>query len=447
MVRNSSRLSALLGAVCCLLFGHARAAAPDLLEVYHAAQASDPTLRSAMATLDVARQKLPEARAALMPTVALTGNYNTTQASTQFTGDPLINRDANYRNWSLQLTQPLFRVGNVIGNHQAEFIVGSAEAQFEHARQDLIVRVAQAYFSVNEAQDAIAAADAQVNAMSEQLAQITQGMKTGTKAMTDVDDTTSRLASARAQRVSAQGDLDNALADLQKITGSLYGRLSPLRENIALARPQPADIVAWIDQSRSNHPVVRAQELGLEAARLDIQRAQAEHLPTVDLVVNSTHSNTNHSLTTPEDYGTHGVQHQVGVQINVPLFAGGSVVAKVAEAEGNRNKSESDLEAARRDAASDAQHAYAGVTNGLAQVDALTIAVQSGENAVKGNRAGFRFGVRANVDVLNAEQQLYAAQRDLSKARYDVLLQGLKLKAAAGILAEDDVERVSSLMH
>jgi len=400
-----------------------------------------------MATLDVARQKLPEARAALLPTVGLTGNYNSTQASTQFTGDPLIERSANYRNWTLQLTQPIFRLDNVIGNRQAEVIVAGAEAQFEQARQDLIVRVSQAYFAVNEAQDAIAAADAQVDAMAEQLAQVTQGMKVGTKAMTDVDDTTSRLASARAQRVSAQSDLDNARADLQKITGSLYARLAPLRDGVVLSRPQPADMLAWIDQSRSDQPVVRAQALALEAARLEVQRAQTGHLPTFDLVVNSSHNNTNHSLSTPEDYGTHAVQHEIGVQINVPLFAGGAVVAKVAEAQGNRDKAESDLESARREAASDAQHAYTGVTNGLAQVEALNVAVQSGANAVKGNKAGFRVGVRANVDVLNAEQQLYAAQRDLSKARYDVLLQSMKLKAAAGILGEDDVAFVNALMH
>ncbi len=425
----------------------ARAAAPDLLEVYRAAQAGDPTLRSALSTLEVARQKLPEARAALLPTVALSGNYSSTQASTQFTVAPLIQRDAGYRNWALQLTQPLFRVGNILGDRQASFIVASAEAQFDQARQDLIVRVVQAYFAVNEATDAIAAADAQVDAMTEQLAQVTQGMKLGTKAMTDVDDTSSRLASARAQRVSAQSDLDGAREDLQKITGSLYGTLAPLQPDLALSLPEPIDVLAWVTQARTNQPLVRARESALSAAQLDVQRAQSEHLPTIDLVASSSHSNTNHSLTTPEDYGTHGIQSQVGVQINVPLFAGGAVVAKVAEAQGNRDKAESDLEAARRDAASDARHAYIGVTNGLAQVSALMVAVQSGANAVKGNRAGFRVGVRANVDVLNAEQQLYAAQRDLSKARYNALLEGFKLKAAAGILTDEDVLRLNSMMH
>jgi outer membrane protein len=305
-------------------------------------------------------------------------------------------------------------------------------AAFDQAQQDLIVRVTQAYFSVNVAQDAIAAADAQLAALEQQLGQVTQGVKFGTKATTDVDDTNTRLASARAQRVASLGDLENARSDLQKIMGMRYASLAPLRTDSALQRPVPMDVQAWIDQSRDNNPTVRAGVASLEAARLEVQRAQSEHLPTFDLVASSTHSLQNHNLTTRDDYSTHGAQHQIGVQISVPLFAGGAVVSKIAEARGGLDKTDADLETARRSAASDAQRAFAGVLNGLAQVDALDVAVQSGTNAVKGNEAGFKVGVRTNVDVLNAQQQLFASRRDLSKARYELLLQGVKLKAAAG---------------
>jgi outer membrane protein len=423
------------------------AAAPDLLDVYRAAQSGDPTLRAAQATLDVARERLPQARAGLMPVVALNGNVNSTSAWTQFNAAPVIQRDANFRSWNLQLTQPLFRAANFIANHQAEFVVAGAEAQFEQARKDLIVRVVQAYFAVNVAQDAIAAADAQVAALERQLGQVTQGVKFGTKATTDVDDTNSRLFSARAQRVAAQGDLENARSDLQKITGELYGSLATLGAETPLPKPSPMDARAWIDQARDDNAAVRAGVAALEAARLEVQRTQAEHLPTFDLVASSNHNYQSHSLTTPDDYSTHAVQHQIGVQISVPLFAGGAIVSKVAEARGGRDKAEADLDAARRGAASDAQRAFASVLNGLAQVDALVVATRAGENAVKGNEAGFRVGVRTNVDVLNAEQQLYASRRDLSKARYEVLLQGVKLKAAAGMLDETDVQTLNALLH
>jgi len=444
--RRNGRLPWLASAVVANICNCALAAPPDLLDVYRAAQSGDPTLRAAQAALDVAREKLPQARAGLMPVVALNGNINSTSASTQFNQAPALQRDASIRSWTLQLTQPLFRAPNFIANHQAEFLVESAESGFEQARQDLIVRVAQAYFAINVAQDAIAAAEAQVAALERQLEQVTQGVKFGTKATTDVDDTSTRLASARAQRVAALGDLENARSDLQKITGELYGSLAPLQAT-SLPAPAPMDVHAWIDQSRDNHPAVRADVAALEAARLEVDRTQAEHLPTFDLVVSSGHNFQSHSLTTPDDYSTHGAQRQVGVQISVPLFAGGAVVSKVAEARGGRDKAEADLETARRSAASDAQRAFAGMLNGLAQVDALVVATRSGENAVKGNEAGFRVGVRTNVDVLNAEQQLFAARRDLSKARYDVLLQGVKLKAAAGLLGEPDVQALNALFH
>jgi outer membrane protein len=427
--------------------GPARAETPDLMTVYQAAQDNDPTYRAARFALDIARQKQPEAFAALLPVVALTGTANSTQAVTQYSGAAPIDRDADSRNWAIQLTQPVFRVGNFIANRQATFVVEGAEAQFAQAQQDLIVRVAGAYFAVNESQDAITAADAQIAAMTEQLAQVTEGMKHGTRSMTDIDDTRTRLGSAQAQRVAALNDLESARSDLEKITGSIYPTLAPLQPTAGLPPPNPMDARAWMDQARDNHPVVRAEQAALEVAKLDVDKAQAEHLPTIDLVVSSGHNYSSHNLTSPVDYSTRGVQHQFGFQVTVPLFAGGAVVVKVAQAEGNRNKTEADLESARRGAASDAQHAFAGVTNGLAQVEALTTAVESGRNALKGNEAGFRVGVRANVDVLNAQQQLYAAQRDLSKARYEVLLQGLKLKAATGILGDQDVIGVNALLH
>ena len=449
MIRIDGRRALVRGVVAFTLSicASAWAAPPDLLDVYHAAQASDPKLRAAQATLEIARQKLPEARAALMPVVALNGNMGSTQGATQFSGTPIIDRDANAHAWTLQLTHPLFHLDSLLANRQVDFVIAAAEAQYEQARQDLIVRVAQAYFAINEAHDAIAAADVQITALTEQLGQVTQGIKFGTKSRTDADDTSTRLGSARAQRVAAQNDLENAQSDLEQITGSLYAAIAPLAPSATLVRPEPMDVHAWVDQARNNQPQVRAEIAALEVARYDVQRAQSGHLPTVDFVVSSGHSFSSHSLTTPDDYSTHAIQHQASIQVTVPLFAGGAVVTKVAQARGNLDKTDAELDGARRNAASDAQRAFAGVTGALAQVDALDIAVKSGLDAVKGNEAGFRVGVRTNVDVLNAQQQLYVAQRDLSKARHEALLQGIKLKAAAGILGEDDLRTLNALFH
>jgi outer membrane protein len=427
------------------------ARATDLLQVYRLAQESDPTIASARYALDAARQKIPQARASLLPAASATGSDGNTRADTEFTDVTPVDRNMKAWSWNLQLTQPLIRIGNMYAYRESGYLVEQAEAQYAQAQQDLLLRVAQAYFGVLVAQDAIAAADAQVSALTEQLAQVTHGYQQGTHALTDIDDTKSRLGSARSQRVGAQNDLENARADLEKVTGKAFGQtedqLSVLQTALTPPPPNPADSRAWIDQARTAHPLVRAQRAALDAARQEIKKNRSEHLPTLDLVGNVGSNYASHSLTTPNDYSTRATQHEVGVQLTVPIYSGGAINSKVTEAIANMNKAEADMEAASRQAATDAQQAFAGVTNGLAQIEALNVAVESGQSAVKGNRVGYKLGIRINIDVLNSEQQLFTAQRDLSKARYDTLLQGFKLKAAAGALSEADLKAVNAMLR
>ncbi|WP_426107998.1 TolC family outer membrane protein [Massilia sp. TSP1-1-2] len=337
-------------------------------------------------------------------------------------------------------------MGALYAIRESEFIVEQAEAQYAQARQDLLLRVAQAYFGVIVAQDAIGAAQAQVSALNEQLAQVTRGFQHGTHAVTDVDDTKSRQGSARSQLVSAQNDLDSAQANLEKITGHAPTELAVLQSTM-MPPPPTADSRAWMAQARTNHPLVRAQRAALEAARQAIKKLRSDHLPTLDLVANTGNNFSSRSLATPNDYATRANQRQIGLQLTVPLYSGGAVDARVTEAIANMDKATADLELASRQSALDARLAYAGVVNGLAQIAALDVAVASGQSALKGNRAGYRLGIRINIDVLNAEQQVFAAQRDLSKARYETLLQGLKLKAAAGARDEYDLLKVNSMLR
>ena len=421
--------------------------AEDLLAVYRLAQDNDPTYASARYALDAAREKIPQARAGLLPVAAVTANEGNTRADTEFTDVPPVERNMKTWGWNLQLTQPLLRAENIYAYKESAYLVEQAEAQFAQARQDLLLRTAQAYFAVNVAQDAIGAADSQVAALEEQLAQVTRGVKLGTHSQTDIDDTRSRLGSARSQRVAAQNDLESAHAELEKIVGSRIEHLAALRPEFSPPQPSPADQRSWMEQARQANPAVVGQRAALEAARQDIKKNRAGHLPTLDLVANLGSNYSSHSLTTPDDFSTRATQHEVGVQLNVPLYAGGSVNSKVREATATMLKTQADLEAASRQAATDAQQAYAGVMNGLAQVDALNTAVESGQSAVKGNRVGYKLGIRINVDVLNAQQQLFSAERDLSKARYETLLQGLKLKASAGSLSDADLTAVNAMLR
>jgi len=423
------------------------ACATDMLEVYRLAQDSDPTIASARYSLDSVRQKIPQARAGLLPVLSVTGKDGATRADSEFTGITPVERNMKSWTWNLQLTQPLVRLGNVYAYRESQYVVEQAEAQYAQAQQDLLLRVAQAYFGVLVARDAIAAADAQVAALEEQLAQVTRGNTLGTHSMTDIDDTKSRLGSARSQRVAAQNDLESAKAELEKVAGKTFDQLAALQAAIIPPQPSPLNSRAWMDQARLNYPLVRVQRAALEAARQEIRKNRSDHLPTLDLVANYGGNYASSSLTTPNDFSTRIKQQETSVQLTVPLYAGGSVNSRVAEAIANMNKAEADLEAASRKASTDAQQAFAGVTNGLAQIDALNIAVESGLSAVKGNRVGYKLGIRINVDVLNAEQQLFTAQRDLSKARYDTLLQGFKLKAAAGTLDEKDLIAVNEMLR
>jgi len=422
------------------------AGAADLLDVYRLAQANDPTYESARYTLEALQQKLPQARAGLLPVLAANGNDGRTRADTTFSNTPILGRDVRTWNWTLQLTQPLLRVQNVFAYGEAQSLVEQATAQFAQAEQDLVLRVGQAYFDVVVAEDGIAVADAQVRAMGEQLAIAKRGFETGTTSITDVHEAKSRVDLARSQRVTALNELEVKRSELEKVVGLLPERLSVLRPSVVAPKPEPDDPQAWIAQAKENNPAVRAQRAALAAAESTVNKNRAEHLPTVDFTASYGGNYASGSLSTPLDYTTQAKSKAVGIQLNVPIFSGGATNAKVAEAIATRYKTQADLEVARRQAGSDARQAFAGIANGLAQIEALDSAVVSGQSAVKGNQVGYQLGIRINIDVLNAEQQLYTSQRDLTKARYDTLFQGLKLKAAAGVLSEADLVAINGLL-
>lgn len=346
----------------------------------------------------------------------------------------------------MQLTLPVIRLQNLFAYKESESLVAQATAQFAQAEQDLILRVAQAYFDVVVAEEGIAVTDAQLRAMREQWAIARRGFEAGTTSITDVDEAQSRVDLARSQRVTALNDLEIKRSDLEKVVGQVPMTLSVLRPSVVAPKPEPADPAAWIAQARENHPAVLAQQAALAAAESGVNKNRAEHLPTLDMTASYGGNYASGSLTTPIDYTTQAKSRVVGLQLNVPIFAGGATNAKVAEAIATRYKTRADLEGARRQAGSEARQAYAGIANGLAQIEALGSAVTSGQSAVKGNQIGYKLGIRINIDVLNAEQQLYTSQRDLIKARYDTLFQGLKLKAAAGVLSEEDLSVINRLL-
>jgi outer membrane protein len=417
--------------------------AENLLQVYQDALANDPVYASARAALTAGQEKYPQGRSGLLPLVAASGGYSKTNLDVL--NPALGSRDYFSNGYTVSLSQPLFRWANWEQYEEGKLSVAISEAQFAQAQQDLIVRVAQAYFDVLTSQDALASIKAQEVAITEQLASAKRNFEVGTATITDTHEAQARYDLAMAQALAAENDLQIKRTALQQIIGKPPVALASLRAGVQLNAPAPASIENWVDSAEQQNYGVISQRLSLEVASREIKRNRAGHAPTLDLVASRSHSTQSGSTLTAQ--GNTANATTVGIQWNMPLFAGFGVTSKVREAIALEDKTRNDLETARRTAAQGARQSYLGVNSGLAQVKALEAAEASSKLALESNKLGYQVGVRINIDVLNAQQQVYATQRDLAKARYDTIMNGLRLKSAAGTLKEEDVVQVNGLLN
>jgi outer membrane protein len=432
--------------------------ATDLIQVYQQALANDATYASARAAAEAGREKTPQGRAGLLPTIAASGStskddrtntpWNVGQPGKLADGTPIIIGEGgtNLRTdtWTVSLTQPLFRWDRWESYQQGKLQTAIAEAQFAQAQEDLITRVAQAYFDVLAAQDTLASTRAQKEAVTEQLASAKRNFEVGTQTITDTHEAQAAYDLVVSQELAAVNDLDNKRNALQAIIGNVPGELAPLKQGVTLTGPQPLAVDNWISSAENQNYLVQVQRFSLESAKHEIKRNRAGHLPTLDLIATSTHQKVDGQVNNLS--GTNK-NNAIGVQLNVPIFSGFAVNSRVREAIALEDKSRNDLEVARRNAALQARQAYLGVNSGLAQVKALEAAEVSSNSALESNKLGYQVGVRINIDVLNAQRQLYSTRTDLAKARYATIMNGLRLKSAAGTLREEDLVPVNNLLQ
>jgi outer membrane protein len=422
-------------------------AAADLLQTYREARVNDPVYASARAARDAGRESLPQGLAPLLPTISASAFTQMNNIDIDYRGAlPAATRDGNTNGYSLSLTQPLFNWQSIMLYREAGFKVAQAEAVFGQVEQDLIVRVAQAYFDVLASQDTLAFIQAQKTAISEQLAQAKRNFEVGTATITDTHEAQARFDLSASQEIAAQSDLEIKKSALQQIIGKFPDRLAPLKPTASLSPPKPNAMEPWVASAEGQNFAVRVQEAALEIATREIERSRAGHYPTLNLVGSYGHNSASISTTGTVNIGTDSTSSTIGLQLAIPLYAGGGVNSLVRQAIANQEKARQDLETARRSAAQAARQAYLGVNSGMAQVGALEQALISSQSALDSNKLGYEVGVRINIDVLNAQQQLFSTKRDLAKARYDTLLAGLKLKAASGTLTEEDLEAVNRLL-
>lgn len=421
----------------------------DLIQVYQQALANDATYASARAALAAGRERVTQGRAGLLPTVGLSGSY--TRSDNDFTpfnagqtGTIAGNGPALRTNeYGLSLTQPLFRWDRWQTYEQSKLAQAIAEAQFAQAQQDLITRVAQAYFDVLAAQDTLESTRAQKSAVTEQLASAKRNFEVGTQTITDTHEAQAAYDLVVAQEFAAVNDLENRRSALQAIIGTAPSELAPLQSGVSLAPPQPATVDPWVSAAETQNYGVTVQQLNLETAKREISRNRAGHLPTLDLVANAGRSDVSGRTASSGD----GRSNSIGVQWTVPIFNGFAVTSRVREAIALEDRAGSELEATRRNAALQARQAFLGVNSGLAQVKALEAAEVSSQSALESNKLGYQVGVRINIDVLNAQRQLYSTRTDLARARYNTILNGLRLKAASGSLREADLVPVNNLLQ
>ncbi|MDH3310210.1 MAG: TolC family outer membrane protein [Gammaproteobacteria bacterium] len=422
-------------------------AAEDLVAVYNLAHANDPKFRAAESNYLAGREKLPQARATLLPTINARAarDRNDTETATDafIPGRPSGRFEFSSADYSLNVSQPVYNGVVFAGLKQARAEVRRAEAEYAAAGQELVLRVAEAYFGVLAAQDNLEFTNAEQAAIHRQLQTADARLQVGLATITDVHDARARYEIAGAEVISAQNNLQDKREALREVTGRAFEVLARLGEFPPI-NPEPAQIRPWVEKALSENHALRARREGVESAREEVKRLQAGHYPTLDIVGSRSRSDSDGSIT---GTGIRSDNTVVGLELNVPIFQGGLVSARTQEAAHRFDAAQHELEAVRRATERTARAAYHGVESGAAKVTALTQAVVASESALSAKTEGFAAGIGTSLDVLDANRDLFRAKRDLASARYDYLLNGLRLKLAAGTLSETDLEQINGWLQ
>lgn len=419
-------------AVAVLLGLAAPAWSLDLMEAYRTALEQDATVRAARAAADSTRERLPQARSQLLPQVSLSigRNHNDLTSTQTSLGKPVNNADQYYSfNQTLQLRQALFRKPLWDSLEQARYLVQDADATLERELQNLGVRVAGAYLEALLAQDQLELVLTQQAFIETQLDAARKALAAGSGIRTDIDDAQAKLDMNRAQELEARQHVGYTRRQLEILINAPAGDLARLdADRLAQLQPESTSLEEWLAQAEANSPEIRALKARVEAARLEVAKSEGGHYPTLDAIAQVTRS-ASENVTTPSSRYDN---HVYGLQLNVPLYAGGYTSSVVRQALAEQLRAEETLEATRRDLGLRLHNEYRGVTEGAMKVKALEQAVASADQVLTSSRRAFQAGSRTQLDVLNAEQQLQTARRDLAQARYLYLISRVRLQALAG---------------
>ena len=422
--------------------GIAPARAQSLLELYESARGYDATWQSAKAQYDANLFRAEQARAAVLPSANLGAGLTRSNFESTI---PQVDRGITTQSATVSASQPLYRPANFATWEQGKRQVEIAQAQLTAASQDLIVRVSQAYFDVLAAQDTLAFVQAQKTAVGEQLESAKRNFEVGTSTITDTREAQARYDLVIAQEIAAENDLRVKKLALDSLVGRPDVKPNPLALPATVPAPEPVEVNAWVQQGEENSPAIRQAKTAVEIAQLETEKAEAGHLPTLDLTASyGVNRNPGGNASVPTS--TRSTSSSVGLSFNLPLFAGFATQNRIRETLSLEERAQADLEANRRAVAQAIRSAFFGLVSGQGQVKALEAAEASSLSALEANRLGYQVGVRINIDVLNSQSQLFQTKRDLAAARYNVLVGHLKLRQAAGTLLPEDLARLNALL-
>ena len=440
-------------ALACALAGAAvaswaQALTMDLKQVYQAALEQDATIRASRAAADSGRERLPQARAGLLPQISASAGRNNNNLDTtapNILGAPVTTNDKYLSdNKTVQLRQPLVNMQRWLQFQQAKFVVEEVEANLDRDLQNLVVRVAGAYFEALMADEQLDLVLAQKKTYTALVDAAKKGLAAGSGTRTDIDDAQSRLDMAAAQELEARQNQDLARRQLQLLVNQPVDQIAKLNvATLQLSAPMPANLDDWTRKAEQASPEIRAMQARLEAARQEVSKAQAGHLPTLDAVAQWSNSGSENITRVNSRYEN----KTIGLQLNIPLYSGGYVNSTIRQAVAEQTRAEESLEALRRDLGVRVHKEYRGVSEGVLRVRALEQAVRSAEQMMKSTQMSLTAGSRTQLDVLNAQQQFTLALRDLAQARLVYLLSGVRLASLVGDDAMLSVEHVNGSLR
>ena len=420
----------------------------DLRQVYQAALEQDSSIRASRASADAGRERLPQARAGLLPQVSASAgrnNNNLNSTSPNLLGNPVTTNDKYFSDSrTVQLRQPLMNLQRWLQFEQAKSVVDEAEANLDRDLQNLVVRVAGAYFEALMSDEQLELVLAQKKTYTALVDAAKKALAAGSGTRTDIDDAQARLDMALAQELEARQNQDLTRRQLQMLINQPVSGLAKLNVMaMKLMGPDPSNLNDWTFKAEKNSPELKAMKARLDAARTEVSKSQSGHLPTLDAVVQWTNSGSENMTRINSRYEN----KTLGLQLNVPLYSGGYVNSSIRQAVAEQTRAEESLEALRRDLGVRVHKEYRGVSEGVMRVRALEQAVRSAEQMKQSTQMSFKAGSRTQLDVLNAQQQYTMALRDLAQARYIYLMSKLRLEILAGNEKDETIGAINLFLN